>query len=61
MDYADKWAEGLELFKKAISEGKLTVGDEGEHIVEASFDEIPQTWMGLFEGANQGKLLTKIK
>lgn len=61
MDFADKWAEGIELFKKAVSEGKLTVGDEGEHIVEASFDEIPKTWMGLFEGANQGKLLTKIK
>jgi len=61
MDYANKWAEGLELFKKAVSEGKLEIGDEGEHIVEASFEEIPKTWMGLFEGANQGKLLTKLK
>ena len=61
MDFADKWAQDLETFKKGVSEGKLTVGDEGEHIVEASFDEIPKTWMGLFSGANQGKLLTKIK
>jgi NADPH-dependent curcumin reductase CurA len=61
LDFADKWAEGLELFKKALADGKLTVGDEGEHIVEADFDEIPKVWMGLFSGANQGKLLTKIK
>lgn len=61
LDFADKFGEGLELFKKAIAEGKLTIGDEGEHIVEAGFDEIPKVWLGLFEGANQGKLLTKIK
>jgi NADPH-dependent curcumin reductase CurA len=61
LDFADKFAEGLELFKNGVAEGKLKIGDEGEHIVESSFDEIPKTWMGLFEGANQGKLLTKIK
>lgn len=61
LDFADKWAEGLEIFKKGIADGKLTVGDEGEHIVEANFDEIPKVWMGLFSGENQGKLLTHIK
>ena len=61
LDFADKFAQDLETFKKGLSEGKLTIGDEGEHIVDSSFDEIPKTWMGLFSGANQGKLLTKIK
>lgn len=61
MDFMNKWGEALELFKKAVTDGKLTVGDEAEHIVEADFEEIPKVWMGLFEGANQGKLLTKIK
>lgn len=60
LDFADKFGQDLETFKKAISEGKLTIGDEGEHVVDSSFDEIPKTWMGLFSGANQGKLLTKI-
>lgn len=60
MDFADKWGQDLEIFKKAVADGKLKVGDEGEHIVEAGFEEIPKVWMGLFEGANQGKLLTKI-
>lgn len=61
LDFADKFAQDIEIFKKGVAEGKLTVGDEAEHIVEASFDEIPKTWMGLFSGANQGKLLTQIK
>jgi NADPH-dependent curcumin reductase CurA len=60
LDFADKFAQDLETFKKGIAEGKLVIGNEGEHIVESSFDEIPKTWMGLFSGANQGKLLTKI-
>lgn len=61
LDFASKFAEALGLFKQAVEEGKLTVGDEGEHIVEAGFEEIPKVWLGLFEGANQGKLLTKIR
>jgi NADPH-dependent curcumin reductase CurA len=29
--------------------------------VESSFEQIPKTWTLLFDGANQGKLLTKIQ
>jgi len=60
MDFISKWAEGIELFKKGVSEGKLQIGDENQHIVETDFADIPKTWMLLFEGANQGKLLTKV-
>lgn len=60
-DFADKFAEAIELFKKGVEDGKLQIGDEGEHIVESSFEQIPKTWTLLFDGANQGKLLTKIQ
>lgn len=61
LDFAAKFAEALDLLKKGVEDGKLKVGDEGEHIVEAGFESVPTVWMGLFEGSNQGKLLTKIK
>lgn len=31
-----------------------------ETVVDSKFDEVPQTWMRLFEGKNQGKLVTKL-
>jgi NADPH-dependent curcumin reductase CurA len=61
MDFMDKAGEVVGIFKKAISEGKLKVGEENEHVVEAGFEEVPKVWMKLFEGANTGKLITKIK
>jgi len=60
IDYLHKAAETMEIFKKALSEGKLKVDDKSEHIVESKFEDIPKTWMKLFEGANQGKLITKL-
>jgi NADPH-dependent curcumin reductase CurA len=50
----------VEELKKATAEGKLKVGDENEHVVNTKFEDIPKTWMHLFEGANIGKLITKI-
>ena len=44
----------------AAKEGKIKVGDENETVVGTRFEEIPKTWMLLFEGANTGKLLTKL-
>ena len=61
MDFADKWAEAIELFKKGVEDGRLTVTGENEHIVETKFEDVPATWMLLFEGANQGKLVTHIQ
>lgn len=44
----------------ALKQGKITVGDQNETVVKAAFEGIPQAWMKLFEGANTGKLITKL-
>lgn len=50
----------VEDLKQATAEGKLKVGDENEHVVEAAFEDVPKTWVKLFSGENTGKLITKI-
>ncbi|KAF8584641.1 NAD(P)-binding protein [Ramaria rubella] len=51
--------EGSQALISALKEGKLVIG--GETIVEVSgIEEIPKVWYRLFEGRNQGKLLTKL-
>ncbi|KAK8178158.1 hypothetical protein IWX90DRAFT_44447 [Phyllosticta citrichinensis] len=44
----------------AAKQGKLTIGDENETVVEAKFEDVPKTWLTLFEGGNTGKLVTKL-
>lgn len=44
----------------AVKQGKITIGDENETVVSTAFEDIPQTWMKLFEGTNTGKLITKL-
>ena len=44
----------------AYKEGKIRVDDANETVVETSFEDVPKTWMGLFEGSNTGKLVTKL-
>ena len=57
------FVEGPEAVKEMVTaakEGKIQVGDENETVVDTSFEGIPKTWMLLFEGANTGKLVTKL-
>lgn len=60
LDYMNEFPQAREVFRKALADGKLKI-DEAEHIVKASFEDIPKTWMALFEGANQGKLVTALQ
>jgi NADPH-dependent curcumin reductase CurA len=59
-DFLAKAQETQQLFVKSVQEGKLKIGAEQEHVVDTKFDEVPKTWMQLFEGGNRGKLVTKI-
>lgn len=59
LDHPEKMQEALKVLPKALEEGKLDI-TEGEHVVEAKFDDVPATWLKLFEGANTGKLVTKL-
>ena len=53
-------AEALKELTKAYKEGKLTIGPENETVVDAKLEDVPKTWMKLFEGTNTGKLVTKL-
>jgi len=60
MDYLHKARETIDIFIKALQEGKLKIGDENEQVVPTKFEDIPKTWLKLFEGGNTGKLVTKL-
>ncbi|KAJ4396331.1 quinone oxidoreductase [Gnomoniopsis smithogilvyi] len=59
LNYADKFAESRELLVKALEKGQLDI-TEGEHVVDTKFEDVPKTWLQLFEGGNTGKLITKL-
>lgn len=59
-DFLPKAKETVQLFVRALQEGKLKISDENEHVVPTKFDQVPQTWWKLFEGGNTGKLVTKL-
>ena len=55
-----KGPEAAKEMLSAAKEGKIKVGEGNETVVDTRFEEIPKTWMLLFEGANTGKLVTKL-
>jgi len=56
----DRIGESIEALKKAYMEKKLVI-EGGETVVKASsVEDIPKIWYGLFEGTNQGKLVTEL-
>jgi NADPH-dependent curcumin reductase CurA len=50
----------LKVLIEGAKEGKIKIGPESETVVPTKFEDVPKTWMMLFEGGNQGKLVTKI-
>ena len=44
----------------ALKDGKISIGDQNETVIDAGFEAIPETWMKLFDGENTGKLITKL-
>ena len=55
-----KGPEAVKDLVTAAKEGKIKVGEENETVVDTKFEAVPKTWMLLFEGANTGKLVTKL-
>ena len=55
-NYADKFPEAMQHLAGWLKEGKLTYQ---ETVVEG-FDKIPEAFIGLFEGKNEGKMVVKI-
>ena len=50
----------LQELVDAVQAGTITINDQHETIVSTDFDHVPETWMKLFQGANTGKLITKL-
>ena len=59
-DFMGTAKETQQLIVKSVEEGKLKIGAEQEQVVDTTFEDIPKTWLMLFEGANRGKLITKL-
>jgi len=55
-DYADRFPEGITQLSAWLKEGKLTYS---ETIVQG-FNKLPQAFIGLFEGKNEGKMIVEI-
>ena len=55
-NYAAKFPQAIEQLNNWLKEGKLTYT---ETVVEG-FDQIPQAFINLFEGKNEGKMIVKI-
>ncbi|EXJ93069.1 hypothetical protein A1O3_01625 [Capronia epimyces CBS 606.96] len=60
LDYLAKAKETLEIFVRAVQDGKLKISNDNEQVVATKFEDVPRTWLRLFEGANTGKLVTKL-
>lgn len=56
-----RWAEMTKILLQGYKEGKIRATDDGQTIVPASFEDVPKTWMRLFDGQSMGKLLTKLE
>ncbi|KAG8629059.1 hypothetical protein KVT40_002924 [Elsinoe batatas] len=59
-DFADKFGEFTSRLVKGFQDGKIKISDANETVVDTKFEDIPNTWLKLFVGANQGKLVTKL-
>ena len=53
-------ADFIKGLTDALKEGKLKLDEGSETIVNTKFEDVPNTWMMLFESKNQGKLVTKL-
>jgi NADPH-dependent curcumin reductase CurA len=59
-DAADGFGGMVERLVKAYQEGKIVIEDSLETVVESKIEGVPEVWLSLFDGGNNGKLVTKI-
>jgi len=56
-NYSDRFGEGLTQMTKWVNEGKLKYRETVIH----GFDKLPEAFIGLFSGRNQGKMLVEVE
>lgn len=59
IDHLHKASETIGKLIGAVQEGKIKIGEENETVIDTKFEDTPKTWLRLFQGSNQGKLVTK--
>lgn len=59
-DHLERAPKAREDLVQAFQDGKIQISKGQETVVDTRFEDIPKTWLMLFEGGNQGKLVTKI-
>jgi len=55
-DHAPRFAEGLAQLSQWLKEGKITYSET----VLKGFDKLPEAFLGIFEGKNEGKMIVEI-
>jgi NADPH-dependent curcumin reductase CurA len=55
-NYLPRWGEGIQQLAKWLTEGKLNY----RQTIIKGFDNLPNTFIGLFEGKNIGKMLVEV-
>ncbi|TXT10606.1 hypothetical protein VHUM_02111 [Vanrija humicola] len=60
MDYIPRWGEVAQELRKLIDDDKIKAAD-AETVVPTKVEDIPTTWLRLFEGKNRGKLVTQLE
>lgn len=60
IDWLDHLSEVQGLLVEEWKKGNLVVQDDNETVVDTPFEDIPKTWMRLFEGGNTGKLISRL-
>lgn len=55
-DYEEQYAQGIQQLTAWVREGKLTT----KETIVKGFDRLPEAFLGLFAGQNQGKMLVQV-
>ncbi|WOO86311.1 Putative NADP-dependent oxidoreductase YfmJ [Vanrija pseudolonga] len=59
LDHPELIAQGQTDFAKWIGEGKIDV-DEIQTVVHEKIEDVPKTWLRLFDGSAKGKIISQI-
>lgn len=60
LDYFHRAKEVQDILKKAITDDHLELSDGSETVVQIKSEDILKTWLKLFGGGNNGKLITSL-
>jgi NADPH-dependent curcumin reductase CurA len=55
-----RWAEITNTLLQGYQHKLIKATQEGVTVVPTKFEDVPKTWMTLFDGRNSGKLLTQL-